>query len=421
MGKPFLLRARAVVPMSSDPIDDGAVIIFNGGVAAAGPYKDLAHAIPKEDRRDLGDVILMPGLVNAHCHLDYTALAGLILPTRDFPGWVKTISSFKAGWDFSEYASSWISGAKMLLRNGTTLVADIESVPELIPYVWDSTPLRIFSFLEMTGVRSRRPPSDILSDALDLKQSVEESPTKRIFLSPHALYSTTPELMKLVGQYISSSRERITTHVSESIMEFEMYMYKRGTLFDWLKSQREMGDCGIGSPVQEMNRNGLLREEMLAVHCNYLWQGDAELLAQTGTSVVHCPASHQFFRHKAFPRNELLRAGVNVCLGTDSLASSLVNRNGKTELSLFREMQILASNDSTISPAEMLRMCTINGAKALGQQGRLGEIRHNSQADIIGIPFRDSGVGVYEAIVTHEGPVCFSMISGKDYSSMLTA
>jgi len=108
---------------------------------------------------DLGEVILLPGLVNAHCHLDYTGMAGEFLPPKSFTDWIKLITAAKGGWTYSDFAQSWLNGAQMLLRNGTTTVADFENVPELLPEVWNATPLRVFSFLEMTGVKAAATPA----------------------------------------------------------------------------------------------------------------------------------------------------------------------------------------------------------------------------------------------------------------------
>ena len=91
---------------------------------------------------DLGEAVLMPGLVNAHCHLDYTHMAGQFTPPRHFSDWLKLITSTKAGWNVSEYKASWLTGARMLLQSGTTTVGDIEAVPELLPAVWEATPPR---------------------------------------------------------------------------------------------------------------------------------------------------------------------------------------------------------------------------------------------------------------------------------------
>src|SRR5262245_13943399 len=175
----------------------------------------------------------MPGLINAHCHLDYTHMAGQFLPPKVFTDWLKSITSTKAGWSFSDYAASWLAGAQMLLRTGTTTVADIESVPQLLPEIWDSTPLRIFSFLEMIGITQRRPPGAVLREAVE-KGSKLEHPRCRVALSPHAPYSTIPELLRLAVQTSSQRQWLLATHVAESALEFEMFARGRGEMFEWL-------------------------------------------------------------------------------------------------------------------------------------------------------------------------------------------
>src|SRR5687768_12532308 len=173
----MVIRARCVLPMSGPLIDNGAVVVENRRIQWLGAW----HACPSEhakDVTDLGEVVLMPGLINAHCHLDYTNMAGKIPPPREFPDWVKTILSFKAHWSFSEYAESWLRGAGMLLNTGTTTVADIEAVPELPAETWHATPLRLVSFFELTGVKSQRAPDELLNEALAWRANLPDLPGK---------------------------------------------------------------------------------------------------------------------------------------------------------------------------------------------------------------------------------------------------
>src|SRR2546430_501608 len=295
----MFLRARVVLPVAQPPIGDGAVLVSGHRIEAVGRWKDLRS-------RGVGPVvhldgtILMPGLVNAHCHLDYTDMAGEIAPTKRFTDWIKTITTAKAGRTYADFAQSWVRGAQMLLRTGASTVADIEAVPELLPEVWQATPLRVFSFLEMTGVKSRRDPRLILDEAAE---KIESLPPSRggAGLSPHAPYSTMPELLRLSAAVAREKGWRLTTHVAESAEEFEMFTRARGPMFDWLKrNERDMSDCGLGSPVQRLEDNGYLADNLLAAHANYLAPGDAASLARCGVSVVHCPRSHAFFRHEPF-------------------------------------------------------------------------------------------------------------------------
>lgn len=408
----MILRARLILPVTAPPIEDGAVFIEGRHIRAVLPYADLSGTAQKKVF-DLGDVILLPGLINAHCHLDYTDMAGQLSPPKTFTDWIAAITAMKADWSYSDFARSWLHGANQLLKTGTTTVADIEILPELLPEVWDSTPLRVISFLEMTGIKSRRPPKEILAEALKTIQSLRH-PRQRAALSPHAPYSTRPELLQLTARISRQRKIPASIHVAESIQEFEMFQFARGRMHDWLKrNDRDNSDCGHGSPVAHLARNRLLGEHVLAIHVNYLARGDATLLAKNRTHVVHCPRSHDYFKHAPFERERLANAGVNICLGTDSLATIRKTGRHKPELDMFTEMRTLASHDKSVSAKEIVQMATVNGARALGLSSQVGELAKNTCADVIAIPYRGKISGIWEAVVEHTGNVSASLIDGK--------
>ena len=339
-------------------------------------------------------------------------MAGLIPPPRDFVDWLQLMMTSKSGWIFSDFAESWLAGAKMLLRTGTTTVGDIEMAPELLPDIWTATPLRVISFLEMTGVKSKRPPSEIVSEALE-KIASTPGGRERMGLSPHSPYSTLPELLRLAADAGKTHHVPIVTHVAESDQEQEMFMHGRGKMFDWLRRNgRDMGDCGLGSPVQHLERNGLLGKNLLAVHANYLTPEDIARLAKHKVSVVHCPRSHSYFKHRKFSLNELAAAGINVCLGTDSLASIHKSRKETAELNMFEEMRELAADNPDLKPDAILQMATVNGARALGLGGHAGEISPGMFADMIAVPFVGKISEASTALVHGLVNVAASMIDG---------
>ena len=408
----LLLRARVVLQVSQPPIREGAVLVSGNRVVAVGRWRDLS-AHRRRRTVDLGEVVLMPGLVNAHCHLDYTDMAGQLPPPKKFSDWLKLITEIKAGWDYSDYTASWLNGARMLVRTGTTSVADVEAVPELLPQVWGGTPLRVFSFLEMIGIRGHRRPAAIVQETVERIDSLKgyRGPPG---LSPHAPYTTVPELLRLSAQTARRRKWRLTTHLAESAMEFEMFARGRGEMFDWLqRSGRDMSDCGLGSPAQHLERCGALSERMLVAHANYLGKQDAALLARRKVHVVHCPRCHFYFHHDPFPLRRLAKAGVNVCLGTDSLASVYKARRQTVELNLFEEMRALARNEPALSARKIVRMATLNGALALGMDGRIGELAKGSFADLVALPFAGKIADIYDGILHHQGDVAASMIDGR--------
>jgi len=412
----LILRARIVLPIAAPPIEDGAVLIYRDRIAVVCAWKDFPPQFksPGADKiLDLGDAILMPGLVNAHCHLDYTGMAGQWPPPKKFTDWIPRMLAAKAEWSYSDYARSWISGAKMLLTSGATTVADIEASPELLPEVWESTPLRIISFLELTGVRSKRDPAEILHEAIE-KISTLPHPRCAAALSPHAPYSTSPELLRLCAEAARDKKWPIAVHVAESEQEYEMYFHARGEMFDWLKRNgRDNSDCGLGTPLQHLERAGLVHKNLLAIHANYLDESDYALLNGHGASIVHCPRSHAYFQHQPFPLDKLLDAKINVCLGTDSLATVTKNDKQNLELNLFQEMQTFARAYPELSSATILKMATVNGARALGLAGKIGELSGSAHADLIVLPHTGKTSEALDAVVNFSGPVRASMIGGQ--------
>jgi cytosine/adenosine deaminase-related metal-dependent hydrolase len=301
----------------------------------------------------------------------------------------------------------------MLLRTGTTTVADFEAVPELLPEVWTATPLRVISFLELTGVRSRRKPRSILQEALERIESLSRGRC-RAAVAPHAPYSTVPELLRRTAAAARRRRWPLSIHVAESTQEFEMFMNGSGEMFEWLRrNERDMSDCGVGSPVQHLERCRALSKNLLAVHVNFLAARDASLLARKKASVVHCPRSHFYFRHQKFPLRELTRARVNVCLGTDSLATVYKKPKEPVELNMFDEMRSFARAHSRLPPQKILRLATLNGALALGLDRKIGRLSKGAFADLITIPFAGNAADAYEAVLDHRRDVSASMIDGN--------
>jgi cytosine/adenosine deaminase-related metal-dependent hydrolase len=406
----MILRARVVLPISRAPIEDGAVRISGNRISQVGAWKDFSET---DGVVDLGDVILMPGLINSHCHLDYTDMTGLMPPQKSFTDWIRLMLATKAVWNYSEFAQSWVRGAHMLAKTGTTTVADFETVPELLPDVWSTTPLRVISMLEMTGVKTRRDPRALLLDNVNHIMTLPGGRC-RPGLAPHAPYSTVPELLRLTADMARQRHWPLSIHVSESVQEFEMFTKGRGVMFDWLRrNERDMGDCGERSPIKHLDRYGVLSENCLVVHVNYLAEGDATLLAKRKTSVAHCPRSHAYFGHDDFPLGTLTKAKVNLCLGTDSLATVYKKPRQTVELNMFDELQAFAAKHPRVRMETILEMATVNGARALGMAGHTGEISEKALADLIVIPFKGKVEDATEAAVHHEGDVLGSMIDGE--------
>jgi cytosine/adenosine deaminase-related metal-dependent hydrolase len=278
--------------------------------------------------------------------------------------------------------------------------------------VWNATPLRVYSFLEMIGITGRRTAESLLDEALQKAMSLKH-PRNRAHLSPHAPYSTLPDLLRLTAVIARDRKLLVHTHVAESRVEYQMFARARGEMHVWLRrSGRPMKDCGLGSPAQHLDRCGLLGGNLIAAHVNYLGRNDARLLAQNHVNVVHCPRSHQYFAHQRFPLRRLQDAGVNIALGTDSLASVCKKRTQTVELNMFDEMRVLASREPGLRPSAILKMATVNGARALGLRDAAGELKPGAFADVIALPYSGSLRRAYQAILENTRTVTASMIHG---------
>jgi cytosine/adenosine deaminase-related metal-dependent hydrolase len=190
-----------------------------------------------------------------------------------------------------------------------------------------------------------------------------------------------------------------------------MFRDARGPLFDFMASlQRPMGDCGSDTPFGRLWKTGSIHSGWLLAHMNELIEEDFQLLAsvQRGTapSVVHCPGSHRYFGHAPFPYRRLHELGVNICVGTDSLAST-------ESLSLFAELRRLGTAEPWLTGEQLLRTVTLNPARALGRRGALGIIQPGAHADLIALPVVGSVEEIHDAIVNSDAPVSWMMIDGK--------
>ncbi len=433
----MIIRARTVVTMDAAPIDNGAVAVSEGRIVDVGKFDELKKRNAAEII-DLGEQALLPGLINAHCHLDYTCLRGKIPPQRTFADWIRAINAEKARLSPKDYLSSINEGFAEAKRFGTTTVANLTAFPDLIPQI--HAPIRTCWFAELIDVRAPKHANEIVDLAIESlgRARLEPVPpaTPKLAeggsvaeggaqwgLAPHALFTASENLYERCEEIARRENVLLTTHLAESREEMEMFRDASGPLYQFLKRiGRPMDDCGNETPLErfldligrggspnrpqaiEVNR---LYLPWIVAHLNELTESDFELLqnAKGQFHVVHCPRSHEYFEHSQFPFQRLHSLGFNICLGTDSLAS---NEN----LSLFAEMRVFQRSEPGISPDEILKMVTINPAMALHQEKMIGRIRPGFCADLIAIPC-GRGPNLFEEIVGFEGQVDSVMVNGE--------
>jgi cytosine/adenosine deaminase-related metal-dependent hydrolase len=404
----MILKARIVVPMDGPPLENVGVAVDHDSIVAIGSVADLRW-LDDGPVYDLGDVALMPGLINAHCHLDYSTMRHAISPPRSFTAWVQRINAIKRSQTPEDYITAIQRGFAELKRFGTTSVCNIEAFPELMPAMGEP-PVRTWWFYEMIDVRHRITTEDVVVGALSFFETQPHS-LNRFGLSPHAPYTASRSLYELANACARTMRMALTTHVAESSEETNMFSEARGQLFDFMASiGRPMADCGQNTSFAQLWRSGAINGDWILAHMNELSQGDFALLESVlpprRPHIVHCPGSHAYFGHERFSFRRLAEMGVNISIGTDSLAST-------NSLSLFEEMRRLQQSEPWLSPEKILRTVTVNPAAALRRARRLGCIAPGALADLIAIPVNGPLKTVCEEIIDFRQPVPWMMIDGK--------
>jgi len=398
-----IYSARLVLPIGSTPIENGAVAVDAGRVVAVGRSQDLSG----EHREDLGDVVLMPGLINAHCHLDYTVMRGAILRQPGFSKWIRRINELKRTLSDDDYLQSIADGFSELRRWGTTGVFNIESFPELMVRL-PPPPLRTWWFYELMDIRNRVHTEDVVAGALTF---FEKRPNwiGGFGLSPHAPYTTSADLYELAKYCCEKYAMPWTTHLAETDEEFEMFVKGSGPLHDFLKLLgRKMDDTGAITPTRLLLSRDSVPQGGLLVHMNCLTESDYEMLAARAGdfSIVHCPKCHEYFDRPPFEIERLRNMGISLSLGTDSLASN-------SSLNLFEEMRTLRRMHPGVSAGDTLEMVTRNPARAIGLPGLLGEIREGALADLIAVPYAGPINDVREGLVENRAEIAWMLVDGR--------
>jgi cytosine/adenosine deaminase-related metal-dependent hydrolase len=407
-----IYRAKTVVTMDGQPIEDGAVAVLDDRIAGVGRF-DEVRTRQGGVVTDLGEVVLLPGLINAHCHLDFTSLRGVLAPQRSFADWIRQINGLRRNFSEEDFLKSITDGFAEARRWGTTTVANIESLPALLQKMAPS-PLRTWWFAELIDVRPTLAAEEMIEHALSRFRGKERWPGG-FGLSPHAPYTASPKLSRLAAAAAAQNDMLLTMHLAESPEEMEMFGAGRGPLFDLLQSLgRSMDDCGMGkTPLAAMLERQTIDERWIVVHLNELAAEDfARLAGGPRFHIAHCPRSSRYFQHRPFALHRLREAGFNVCLGTDSLASN-------SSLSLFAEMQAVGEAHPWLSPREILEMTTVNGARALHQEQTLGKLRVGAQADLIALPIENGRGDIFEKVIAWSNSVPWMLVAGRATSEKL--
>jgi cytosine/adenosine deaminase-related metal-dependent hydrolase len=361
------LRARWVLPIDGPPIEGGYVAVTDGIIA------EIAAKAPNcGPTTDLGDVVLLPGLVNAHTHLEFSGLTKpLGARGMSLPAWIRTVIADRGRGDRDAAAASE-KGLAESAAAGVTTIGEIATSPTSC-YQVDGSP-RTLLFQEAIGFSAGR----VDSVASEMERRVDAAGCAA-GISPHAPYTVNPQLLVRLVDLAIDRQLPIAMHLAESREELELLRDGSGPFQELLAERSMWDDAAIprGSRPLDYLRQLARAPRSLAIHGNYF---DAEEIAFAAAhpdrmSVVYCPRTHAYFGHEPYPLAAMLDAGVRVALGTDSLASN-------PDLNLLSEVQSVASCFPRIDPATLLRMATLDAAEALGFGDLVGSLTPGKRAEI---------------------------------------
>jgi cytosine/adenosine deaminase-related metal-dependent hydrolase len=380
----MIIRAKYLIRHDMAALENAAIRIDNGRIAEIGTPREIGGI----DDTDLGECVLLPGFVNAHTHLELSFAAGRVPPTRDFTDWLRRLLTVIRGVDdFAVFARSVEDGLRESIRAGTTLLGDITRRPDITRPTVASFPSApaVVSFGEVIALGTLREKAEIAMKAACDTTHAHDNPASAI--SPHAPYTVEPDVLARCVRCARARHFRICVHAAETEDEMRFLLDGDGPLRDFFKESgvwtETMSPAGCRS-IEYLDRAGALGHETLLAHANYVNDEEIDRLAATGAHVAYCPRTHSAFGHPPHPFPRMLARGVNVCLGTDSLASN-------PSLSILDEMRHIRRLFPEISAALILSMGTAAGAEALGRQGLTGSLRPGLRADLVVVPLDPHG------------------------------
>ncbi|HTK47790.1 MAG TPA: amidohydrolase family protein [Gemmatimonadaceae bacterium] len=411
-------HARWVLPISAPPIADATVVARDGRITWVGPRAEAPRSEGDEEI-ELGDALLLPGLVNAHCHLELTAMRGF-LDGLDFRSWILRLThARRAVLDHAALLDSARLGVEEGLRAGITTFADTGDSGTGFDAMLERG-VRGICYREVFGPD----PAQCAEAIAGLRERflgmrARETSLVRAGVSPHAPYTVSDELFRATAALSRELHAPIAVHVAESALESALVTEGAGAFADGLRARGiDAGPRGR-SPIALLDALGVLGADPLLIHCVRVDDADVRAIAAHRCAVAHCPASNARLAHGIAPLAALLAAGVDVGLGSDSVASNdrmdlLDEARLALLLATVREQRVGA-----LTASDALALATLGGARALRMDAEIGSLDVGKSADLAAFPLGASARApthdpVSAAVLALAGtPASFVAVAGR--------
>lgn len=381
----MIYKARFVLPITSEPIDNGEVLVHGAEIKAVG--RNLVADYPDEPVKDLGNAVLMPGFINTHTHLDYTVMRGLIDDASFFP-WVQKLIQYGAQFQRDDFLASARLGALQMVRAGVTTIVDASYSGAVVDAAKEAG-LRGLICQETFGADV---PEGYAEEIIGRIESLQATAGDRITVgvSPHSPYTSSETRLEAVAKLAQKNDLWIIIHIAETTEELQCIKDGTGPAADF------GGQIGVKfratgkTPVEYLHDLGILGNRTLAAHCVHVNESDIQILAEIGTGVAHCPKSNAKLGNGIAPFPEMISAGVRTGIGTDSAASGdPLDMNDEMRFAVL--LQRAASEDAYIMDSRrVVEAATIGGAKSIGLEGVIGSLETGKRADMVAVDISKS-------------------------------
>lgn len=419
----MIIAGKWVLPITTPPIADGAVLVKDGVITAVGKRGELVSKFPQEELISFKEALILPGFVDAHTHLEYSPFRGIV---ADLPFWSWKLEITKLSSKLSD--SDWEDSAELgvleAIRAGITAIGDItKSGASLRAAV--KAGLRGCIFAETSGMDHRQTEKSMKEMIEKVENWRTESKGSLVSLgvSPYSVYNSCPILLKEVAEFSRQENLLFAIHLAGSRQEYDFVKYGSGPLAHQYRQLMGWGEflwqpTGV-SPVRYVEQWQVLGPNTVAIHCVQVNEEDIDILKRYQVRIVHCPRTSSKLGMGITPLWSFINKGFIAGLGTDSPASNYTN-------DFFDEMRVslllqrgLSAKVENLTAEKFVEMATLGGAKVLGLDDKVGSLEVGKRADIIAVDISEAheafGRDPFALLVywANQENVAMTMVDGK--------
>jgi cytosine/adenosine deaminase-related metal-dependent hydrolase len=403
------LAARWIIPVEGRPIPGGALLIgADGRIVNLG----LDAAVPRPPdtlAEEFDDAVILPGLINTHTHLELTGFEGRVTEP-EFPAWIRRLRELKTTRTPADYLSASRRGLQACYASGVTTVADTGDSGSVFEALTEAGGSGLV-YQEVFGPDPRQSRESLLGLQTAVGRLRARAGNRvAIGVSPHAPYTVSGDLFQAVAEWAKREQLPIAVHIAESVAESEFLLRGSGPFADAWRARGIALPLPLGcTPIQWLEEHDVLTPRTLCIHAVQLEPEDIGRLAGSGAAVAHCPLSNMAHAHGSAPLAELWGRGIPLGLGTDSVVS--VGR-----LDLFAEARAASRLAPALTADQLIELCTLGGARALGLDREVGSLRPGKWADctVVRLTANSDGSPADRVLASQPDDVLRTYLGGKE-------